>query len=212
MNKSIKFIYFDVGGVLYLDYSKTNKWQEMQTDLGIAKNQNKKFDQLWKKHASRVCLDYHVDNIIPILKKEFNLNISPHYSMLEDFINRFDNNPSIWPVVKYAKKHYQVGLLTNQYPQMLKQIQKTKQIPKIIWNTIIDSSEVKLQKPDPKIFKLAQEKTKTKPENILFIDNDQKNLNPATKMGWQTFLYDPTNSEKSSKKLLDLIKPHSSFS
>ncbi|MEA3355540.1 MAG: hypothetical protein U9Q63_03595 [Patescibacteria group bacterium] len=206
MNNSIKFVYFDVGGVLYLDYSKTNKWEEMQHDLGITQKKSSKFNQLWKKHASRVCLDYDVNNLIPILKKELNLNIPKNYSMLKDFINRFDKNPSIWPVAKYAKKHYKVGLLTNQYPRMLPLIMQGKQIPNVEWDIVIDSSIVGLQKPDPNIFKLSQKRAKTKSKYIFYIDNDQKHLDSAKNLGWQTFLYDPSNPLKSSKKLLDFLK------
>lgn len=42
--QKIKFIYFDVGGVVILDYSKTNKWNEMLTDLGIPEELKPKFN------------------------------------------------------------------------------------------------------------------------------------------------------------------------
>jgi len=41
MNKNIKFIYFDVGGVAILDFSKTNKWKEITKALEINKTRDK---------------------------------------------------------------------------------------------------------------------------------------------------------------------------
>ena len=40
----IKFIYFDIGGVLLLDFSKTNKWLEMRRDLGISPDLDSQFE------------------------------------------------------------------------------------------------------------------------------------------------------------------------
>jgi len=177
----------------------------MKRGLGISKKQDKSFTKIWDQYKNNVCIDFDVDNLIPVLKNKLNLNIPKGYSMLEDFVNRFDLNLSIWPIAKYAKEHYKVGLLTNQYLKMLPLIRKRKLIPDIKWNAIIDSSVVGLQKPDPEIFKLAQKKAKTKPKYILYIDNDQKHLDSASSLGWQTFLYDPTNPKKSSKKLEKLL-------
>ena len=39
----ISFVYFDVGGVILLDYSGTNKWVEMQRGLGINPELDAKF-------------------------------------------------------------------------------------------------------------------------------------------------------------------------
>ena len=39
----IKFIYFDVGGVLVRDFSKSNKWQELVNEIGISKKKKRFF-------------------------------------------------------------------------------------------------------------------------------------------------------------------------
>ena len=40
---------------------------------------------------------------------------------------------------------------------------------------------------------------------ILFIDNSQKHLDSAKQLGWQTFLYDPSDTKKSSEELIKVI-------
>lgn len=202
----IKFIYFDVGGVLILDFSNTNKWQELKNDLGVTPATDPEFEAVWQKHRDRVCLDLDVDKLLPEIQSKTKLKLPLNYSLLNDFVNRFQANPSIWPVLKIARDKYQIGLLTNMYPRMLKAIEEADLIPKLNWDVVIDSSQVSKQKPDPEIFELALEKSGVKKEEILFIDNLEKNTSAAQKMGWQVFCYDDRNPEKASRELEDLLQ------
>ncbi len=43
----IKFVYFDLGGVAELDYSKTNKWEELMHDLGLNPGQYEDFEKFF---------------------------------------------------------------------------------------------------------------------------------------------------------------------
>lgn len=128
------------------------------------------------------------------------------YSFLKDgFVSRFKQNKSIWPVIKQAKKTFGVGLITNQYPNMLEEAKKAKLLPPVRWNVVIDSTVIKLQKPEIEIFRLAEKLAKVKGNEILFVENTPEHIEAAKKLGWRTFLYDPGNCELSSKKLLQLI-------
>lgn len=89
------------------------------------------------------------------------------------------------------------------YPKMYKSILKNKIIPKIGWDIIIDSSKVGLQKPDPEIYVLAEKLAEAKGEEIFFVENTKVNIDTAKSLGWQTFLYDSNNYEKSSQELLE---------
>ena len=103
--------------------------------------------------------------------------------------------------MKKIKDKFQIGLLTNMYPGMFEAIQKRNIMPKIDWKVIVESSKVKLKKPEIEIYQLAEELAKTKPEEILFIDNKKKNLESAQQLGWQTFWYDSADYEQSSADL-----------
>ncbi|MEN8252938.1 MAG: hypothetical protein ABFQ62_01000 [Patescibacteria group bacterium] len=129
--KNIKFIYFDVGGVLLLDYSGTNKWVEMRRDLGITADLDKKFAQVWKKYESRICIDYDADQMVSEIEKATGVEWPKDYSLLEDFVNRFEINNSIWSIVDKVKEKYRIGLFTNQYPRMLSLIKSKNLIPNI---------------------------------------------------------------------------------
>jgi len=56
------------------------------------------------------------------------------------------------------------------------------------FNTVILSCRVGMRKPELKIYKLALKKLKVKPEECIFIDDQNENLKPAKKLGMKVIL------------------------
>jgi epoxide hydrolase-like predicted phosphatase len=202
----IRFIYFDVGGVVIKDFSASNKWKEFQHDLGVNVENEEKFQQMWLKYRSRICVDYDIEKLVPLLNSEVGLSIPINHSLLQGFISRFEKNESIWPIIEKIKKGIKIGLLTNMYFGMLNGIKKKGILPNVQWDTVIDSSVVGLQKPDPKLFQLAERKTGLAGSDILFIDNQEKHVNAAKACGWNSYFYDSSDYEKSTKQLGEYLK------
>ncbi len=199
----ISFVYFDVGGVVIDDVNgSVSKWKKMKRDLGIKAENDKEFDEFYNEIEKEICAGRKVD-MFALMKEKFHLNFPAGYSLSKDFIKRFEPNKSIWPVINRIKQDCKIGLLTNMYPEMLSAITEKGIMPKIHWDVIIDSSVEGCRKPDLKVFKLAQEKADTERKNILFVDNKIENINVAKNLGWQTFLYDSVNHEKSCSDLLE---------
>ncbi len=147
-----------------------------------------------------------VDTLLPLVKERFGSGPQAGYSLLIDgFVNRFEANKSIWPVIWKIHKRCKIGLLTNMYPGMLDAIGKEGLLPKEDWDVIIDSSKVGIAKPDPRIFGLAERLAGVTGDEILFVDNNQTNIDAARKLGWQTFPYDPKAPEVSSGRLAALF-------
>ena len=201
----IKFIYFDVGGVVIKDFSGTNKWSELKKDIGVSLSQNEDFDAFFDKYESELCMGRNLKTLLPLIKKEFSIFFPKNYIFLNEFVNRFDKNDTLWPLLEKLRNKYRIGLLTNMYPNMLNEIYKRKIMPSINWDTIIDSSIEGFSKPSPQIYKIAQQKANVKSNQIIFIDNSQKNIKAAQEVGWNTFLYDSSNLSKSNKKLSTLL-------
>jgi epoxide hydrolase-like predicted phosphatase len=198
----IKFIYFDVGGVVVKDFSGTNKWVEMKKVMGVKQKFDKEFDRLYNQYEIKeLCLTRHVDTLIPIFAEKFSMGFPQSFSMLEYFIDHFEKNRSLWPLLEKVKKNYGIGLLTNMYIDMLDGIRKKGLLPPIDWDVVIDSSKAGLQKPDRRIYGLAEKKSGVNSEEILFVENSQKNIDAAKKLGWQTFLYDSSAVENASREL-----------
>ena len=207
MNKNIKFIYFDVGGVAILDFSKTNKWLEMTKALGVTDSIRNEFDDIFKRFEQEICISKNsLELFIDLVKSKWKLNIPENYSMLDDFVNRFEANKSLYPILTKLSKEYKLGLLTNMYPNMLERIKQRNIMPPIKWDVVIDSSVVDCMKPQDRIYELAESESGFKSNEILFVENSIANIEAAKERGWQTVLYDPSDISGSNKKLKEKIE------
>lgn len=207
----IEFVFFDVGGVVIQDFSGTDKWEELLSELGITAATMEKFLEIWETSGKKRCTTFYVDDLLPILEKELSLQIPRNYSFLMGFVNRFEKNEAIWPILSQIRSKVSIGLLTNMYPRMLKEIESAGILPPVEWDIVVDSSIVKFEKPEREIYRFAEEQCKVRGENILFVDNTKGHLEVAAQeFGWQTFLFDSTDSERSSKEL-SLIMDASDF-
>jgi len=201
----IKFVYFDVGGVAIFDFSGTRKWDELRHSLGVNDLNAQKFEKIWDEYGYRLCLDFDVDSLLSILTKELGLHFPKGYSLLQDFVNRFEVNPSIYPIIQSIEQTTKVGLLTNMYPRMLDAINKRSLLPPVDWDAVIDSSVVGCRKPEIEIFKLAEKKAGVSHDEILFVENGEENIRAAEKFGWKILLYETKYPEKSNALILEMI-------
>lgn len=116
----VSFVYFDVGGVVVLDFSGTNKWELLKKELGITKNNDAEFESFWDKYEPMVNAGQDVEKLLPLIRIEFSSKLPEGYSLLIDgFVNRFEANKSTWPIIEKVHKKCKIGLLTNMYPHAL---------------------------------------------------------------------------------------------
>jgi HAD superfamily hydrolase (TIGR01549 family) len=191
--------------VLIKDFSGNNKWDEMKRDLGVTPETDEAFEAAWETIDDRVCVDYDVDGFTDIIRTIPGIRFPKQYSMLDDFVNRFELFPSVWPLVESLATHYPIGLLTNMYPRMLDKIFEKELVLKKFFTTIIDSSVVGFKKPQQEIFTLAQKSAGAEAQQILFIDNSLENVEASQNLGWQTFHFDPKQCNASLKSLQLMI-------
>lgn len=201
--EDIKFIYFDVGGVVVKDFSKTLKWEDFMSALNVKENDYERFDEYWE--GLNVSVRDDMSSIVPLINKEFGLDLPKNHDLLVEFVNRFEKNKSIWPAIIKAKNKYKIGLLTNMYPRMLSSLERNGLMPDIQWDVVIDSSIEHLQKPDKEFFDVAQMRAGFPPENIFFVENSKGHIEAAKKLGWKTFYYDSSEYEQSSYQLLKML-------
>jgi len=200
----LTFAYLDLGGVLIQDFTCSNKGASMLQELGIAPEDAPRFRALWSEHAAaEVNIGYDADNFLEVIKQAFMVGIPEGYSLLQHgFVDRFEPNPSIEPVLDLLKGRVGLGLLTNMYPRMRKAINaKPGLMPIVPWDVIIDSSEVKMQKPEVAMFDFATEMAGKPKEQILFIDNTIEHVDAASAYGWNAYYYDSADYEQSSEQL-----------
>lgn len=203
--RKISFIYFDVGGVAIKDFSDTNKWVMMMDAMGVPTDKRDEFNHIYKEYDDRICLGLDIDEVMTVFVDKLNLKLPKDFSMLSYFVDHFEQNLGLWPIVDLIKDKVRLGLLTDMYPRMLNLITTKKLLPPIVWNSIIDSSVEKVRKPMSEIFALAAARAQTDPQEILFIDNRTWNIEGAQKSGWQTFLYNSSDYDQANKDLAKFI-------
>ncbi len=141
------------------------------------------------------------EEIIAEAKRKLKFEFPEKYSLLLDLLERFEPNSTINQIVSAAEKKFRLGLLTNMYPKMLDGIKERGLLPQANWEVVVDSCIVGEQKPDAGIYIFAEEAAGVAPQNILFIDNTQVNLDAAATRGWQTVLYDPSELGRSNERV-----------
>ena len=100
MKNNIKFIYFDVGGVVIKDFSGTNKWEELKVELGIPKDKDQEFEDIYDFYQDEINTTREIDSLIPIYKEKFGITLPDNYSFLVDgFVKRFEKK--YWYLASY---------------------------------------------------------------------------------------------------------------
>ncbi len=102
-------------------------------------------------------------------------------------------------LLRQIRKKYPIYLLSNtnnihiiasnMYLKDKHQIENLDEL----FNQVFLSYQMGLWKPDTEIYKVVSEKINILPENILFLDDNLKNIESAAKFGWQTILVEPTS-------------------
>jgi putative hydrolase of the HAD superfamily len=62
-----------------------------------------------------------------------------------------------------------------------------------LFDVVVDSSAVRMRKPEPRIYALTEEKLGIDGAHLLFVDDIGSNLKGARQRGWQTLKYEDTH-------------------
>ncbi len=104
-------------------------------------------------------------------------------------------------IEKLKQDGYKLGLLSNHAKEWVEYCEITYKYHQLFHETLY-SYEVKLSKPNKKIFLLLLRKLKVKPQGCLFIDDSIKNIETAKNLGLNTIHF--TSAFDLKKKLLKL--------
>jgi HAD superfamily hydrolase (TIGR01509 family) len=202
----ISFIYFDLGGVAIDDFTGNNKWQDLGDEMGLTDKNRDGFKRFWEQHELEFCTSHEIDTFLPDLEQTLDIKLPDGFSLLKALVDRFYANEPIWPVITDMQSKTRIGLLTNASPKMLDLITEKGILPDVHWDQIVDSSVEHVMKPNPRIFRIAQERANVPGSEILFIDNKESHCDAAQAFGWQTFYYDSADRTQSAQELADFLK------
>lgn len=197
----VKFVYFDIGNV-FMTFD--NIFTKVAKDLNIDKNLIDEAEEVYDIDANLGEID--IPEVWVKICKDLNIINGEKYPIIESWVSDYE---AILPMHELAKKvaeKYKVGILSNYYRDFFEEATLQGFIPKIKFDEIIISAEVGCMKPEEEIYKIAQERCGYKSDEIFFIDDKKENLFAASKFGWQTFLFDYKNPEKSCEEIGKILK------
>ena len=185
MTVKIKALIFDLGQVLVkLDLPHFY-------EVLISKSQKKITEEQFIEEYVVISESYHQGKI---LDEQFYRLIRDHFQLnalsQSQFFHIFNNIvvPDIIPEMVELlmeikqKKKYKILCLSNTNSSHMNFGNKHWSFLKC-FDELILSHEVHVLKPDPKIYQIAIQKARCKPEEIVFIDDNLKNIQGAKKLG-----------------------------
>jgi putative hydrolase of the HAD superfamily len=229
--KSINLIAFDLGYTLVFNH-REDYYMRYLEKVGVNRSKDEveaafhKADKTFMRYyigvlgkPAETYLPWYLGNITYHLNLKLNL-----IELTEYFMAQNDNSAPYWDAFHWTKhvleslkqKGYQVALLSNwdlNCRKILKQLNLYD-----YFDYILVSSEVDVEKPDPRIFQLLIEESGYKPEEILYVgDNYYDDVVGSRKVGINSVLinrFDSFGIEEindcqvitSTKELLTLLK------
>lgn len=207
MVSKIKTILFDVGGVLVL--GKNSRWKNGKlipsgVHLDIAEKLNIQLDQYLEVietiFAQSIEGKISEKQAIKTIARKLRIT---EYKLRKLYVWAYRrhlriNKPLHKKALELKKRGYEIGILSDQWYLSKKALMPKKLYKK--FNPIIVSCDVGVRKPNSKIYKIVIKKTHSKPEEILFIDNQDWNIPPAKKLGMKTIQF-KDNKQLSQEKL-----------
>lgn len=196
----ISTIFFDWGGVIAADPADDFLTQLLR-DCGATENQAQEiYDTYMRTFMRGELTEAEYWNV---LREKYSLSI--HDTISQEFAKwrGLIANDDVFALVDEAKtKGITTVVFTNVIEPTYNVLEKAGYYDR--FDHIIASCKVGMAKPQPEIYQLALDTIGTTAEQSLFIDDKQRNLIPATEMGWHTILAE--NAEqiiRDTKRYLD---------
>jgi len=97
-------------------------------------------------------------------------------------------NRELLNIITKLKKNYKIGLLTNYNYLWMNELFSIYKLEKYFDSKVISSLH-KVIKPEKKIYQISLELLKIKPDEALFFDDRQRNIDGGKSIGIKSFLF-----------------------
>jgi epoxide hydrolase-like predicted phosphatase len=181
----LKTIYFDLGGVIVRTEDKTPRTQ-LAAEFGLTYDEIDKIvfgggsgGTAARASIGAVTEEAHWVGVTRRLGRSF----SERPRLQEQF---FAGDKIDWNIIAFlreARKTYKVGLISNAWDGLRPWMRQQKFDDAFDHLTI--SAEVRLAKPDPRIYQHALHALEAKPAEAIFVDDVSENIHAARALGMQ---------------------------
>lgn len=196
----VRFVYFDVNGCLVGFFHEA--FDRLAEKSGAPPDVVE--TAFWRYNDEACRNDMTMDEFNRAFAREIGL---PSVDWQTYYLDAIKPVKGMHDVLKKAAEDYRVGLLTNIMPGFIEIMKERGLIPDVPYEAIIDSSEVKAIKPEPKIYEIAAQKASCPVQEILLVDDSRTNLMAAQKQGWHVLWFDDSRPDSSVTRLKSTLEP-----
>lgn len=194
----VRFVYFDVNGTITRFYERA--FSE------IARNSHKSIELIetlfWRYDALACKAEITNDEVDAIFAKELGLS---GFRWEDYYLENVEVTPEVDKLLEWANEHYKIGLLTNNWLGFTDKMIAKNLIPNLDYTVIVESAKVECIKPDPNIYKIAQELANYEPPEILLVDDNPAYLRAADEAGWQILRFNGFEPADSIEKVKNTL-------
>lgn len=110
----------------------------------------------------------------------------------QEYLDTIELNDGFLGFIEAVRKKYKLAILSNDSSRWSKYLREKFNLNQY-FDVISISGDLKIRKPDERIFRLTMEKLAVKPEECLYIDDRRGYLGGAGKVGMNTILFNSRN-------------------
>jgi glucose-1-phosphatase len=189
---AIKAVIFDFGGVLVRMVDDRPRLK-LARELGVtlAKLDDLVFFSDSAQRASRG--EISVAKHWEVVGQALGIKPGDMPGFLEQYWSADDVNWKLLDYIRTLHPQYKLGLLSNAWDDLRYTLHNRWNIDGL-FDELIISAEVKMVKPDPRIFLLAVDRLGVQPEEAVFIDDIGENVQAARAQGLIAFQFSDTQT------------------
>lgn len=173
-----KAVIFDFFGVIHSD--PANRWFQNHS-----LEQTGEFADVFKQ------VDYDMINMDQAYEKLSRLSGQSVEDIKQIFGQTDMIDHELIKLIKTLKSQYKIGLLSNAIGNYVREILQENGLTDL-FEEIVISGDVRVIKPDPKIFELILDRLGIKPNEAVFIDDIAYNVDAANSLGIKGILFEGT--------------------
>ncbi len=199
---SIRAVFFDFGGVI-----QRTEFQAPRQRLGERFRMDyEDMDKLVfgsesarRASVGEISEDAHWSNVLTRLKRP----AAELQAIKDEFFGGDVIDRELVDFIRSLRGKFHVGLISNAWSGMRAHLEREKLID--LFATVVISAEVRVMKPEARIYSIALEQAGVKAEAAVFVDDVQANINACQQIGMKGVLFkDPQKAEDELKKLLKI--------
>jgi epoxide hydrolase-like predicted phosphatase len=197
----IKAIFWDLGGVLVRteDWGPRRAWEQR---LGL--REMELTNLVFQGEAGRKAElgQANGEDVWRWISKQLDLDEDNLQQLKQDYWSGDRMDDELVALIRTFKDKYKIGLISNAWPDLRGWLENNWKIADVFHDLVI-SAEVKMAKPDRRIYELATTRMQVDPQQAVFIDDMAINVHGASQAGM--FAIQFTDRETTVAKLHELL-------